>query len=102
MPRYFSDDFLRRMRNEILWEGLLKRLEWPHKVREGQLAFVCPRCGEYRSAVNPRTNLGRCFFCDTNFNPIEFTMAVQEYDFVAAVHYLTPLLPPSKHGGASC
>jgi hypothetical protein len=96
MPRYFDDDFLRRLRNDILWAVLLKRLRWPHKLRLGQLAFLCPRCQEYLSAVNPRTNLGRCFFCETNFNPIDFTMAVKECDFVAAVRYLKPLLPPNQ------
>ena len=96
MPRYFDDEFLRRLRNEIVWARLLQHLTWPHKVRHGQLAFLCPRCQEYLSAVNPRTNLGRCFYCETNFNPIDFTMAVQDCDFVTAVTYLKPLLPPAK------
>ena len=99
MPRYFSDDFLRRLRNDISWTVLLQQLDWPHKLRLGQLAFLCPSCQEYRSAVNPRTNLGRCFACERNFNPIELTMAVQECDFVAAVHYLESLLgarPPRR------
>lgn len=93
MPKYFTDKLLRRLRNEIHWQPLLGQLNWPHKQREGQLAFLCPRCQEYCSAVNPRTNLGRCFHCKTNFNPIEITMAVQEYDFVTAVRYLLPMLP---------
>ena len=93
MPRYFDDDFLRCLRNDVSWAVLLERLRWPHKQRQGQLAFLCPRCREYLSAINPRTNLGRCFHCETNFNPIEITMAIQECDFVTAVHYLAPLLP---------
>lgn len=93
MPRYFPDEILRRLRNDISWACLLKRLEWPHKVREGQLAFLCPYCHECNSAVNPRTNLGRCFKCGTNFNPIDLTMAVEQCDFVTAVQYLEPLLP---------
>jgi DNA primase len=93
MPRYFPDELLRRLRNEITWVSLLEQLEWPHKVREGQLAFLCPRCRECHSAVNPATNLGRCFRCEINYNPIDFTMAVQQSDFVTAVHYLEPLLP---------
>jgi hypothetical protein len=101
MPRYFPDDFLRRLRNEIVWTRLLQQLDWPHKLREGQLAFVCPRCGEYHSAVNPRTNLGRCFVCETNFNPIDLTMAIEECDFVTAVHYLEPLLPDDSRSPAS-
>ena len=96
MPRYFTDRLLRRLRNEILWKLLLTRLNWPHKDRHRQLAFLCPHCREYQSAVNPRTNLGRCFHCETNFNPIEMTMAVQNCDFVTAVHYLTPMLPPGN------
>ena len=98
MPRYFSDHLLRRLRNEISWKLLLTRLNWPHKHRDGQLAFVCPCCREYHSAVNPRTNLGRCFHCRRNFNPIELVMAVRECDFVSAVHYLTPMLPREKSG----
>jgi len=96
MPRYFDDDFLRRLRNDISWELLLEQLRWPHKQRQGQLAFLCPCCGEYVSAVNPRTNLGRCFHCETNFNPIDFTMAAEHCDFVAAVAFLKPLLANRK------
>jgi len=96
MPRYFDDDFLRRLRNDISWELLLEQLRWPHKRRQGQLAFLCPCCGEYVSAVNPRTNLGRCFHCETNFNPIDFTMAAEHCDFVAAVAFLKPLLANRK------
>ena len=99
--RYFSDDFLRRLRNRIPWEWLLQELDWPHKQRLGQLAFLCPRCREYRSAVNPRTHLGRCFWCDANFNAIEFTMAVQGCGFVDAVHYLKPLLDRGSDPSAS-
>jgi len=93
MPRCFPDELLRRLRNDISWASLLKQLEWPHKLREEQLAFLCPRCHECHSAVNPRTNLGRCFRCEINFNPIDLTMAVQQCDFITAVHYLEPLLP---------
>ena len=101
MPRYFPDELLRRLRNDISWASLLSQLEWPHKMREGQLAFLCPRCREYRSAVNPRSNLGRCFACETNFNPIDLTMAVKGCDFVAAVDYLEPLLPRGPRHSAS-
>lgn len=93
MPRYFTDELLRRLRNEIGWPSLLEQLNWPHKQRQGQLAFLCPRCGEYLSAVNPATNLGRCFYCETNFNPIDFVIAARDCDFTTAVRYLTPQLP---------
>lgn len=96
MPRYFTDEHLRRLRNEISFAQLFRALNWPHKQRDGQLAFVCPRCGEYRSAINPRTNLARCFHCQTNFNPIDFLMVAKPCDFVQAVSLLEPWLPAIK------
>lgn len=92
MPRCFPAALLRRLRNEIDFSRLFHDLRWPHKRRNNQLVFVCPLCSETQSAVNPRTNLGRCFRCETNFNPIDFTMAAHRCSFVDAVHYLTPWL----------
>ena len=93
MPRFFPDRLLRKLRNEISFSQLFARLNWPHKRRNDHLVFVCPLCSECQSAVNPRTNLARCFYCETNFNPIDFTMAVQACTFVDAVHFLEPWLP---------
>ena len=89
MSKRFSDESLRRLRNHVSWSRLLAKLNWPHKRREGQLVFLCPSCQEYRSAVNRKTNLGRCFHCERNFNPIDITMTIQDCDFVEAVTYLT-------------
>ncbi len=89
MQRCFPAPLLRRLRNEIDFPRLFANLRWPHKRRNNQLpVFACPLCRETQSAVNPRTNLARCFHCETNFNPIDFTMAVQHCSFVDAVHYL--------------
>ena len=38
-----------------------------------------------RTATNPRTNLGRCFRCQRNFNPIDLVMVVKRYTFLQAV-----------------
>ncbi len=54
--------------------------------------IVCPNCGESQSALNPQENLVRCFHCQTNFNPIDFTMAARDCDFVEAVEYLLSLV----------
>jgi len=96
--RYFSDEHLRRLRNQIAFANLFNRLTWPHKQRGDQLAFLCPCCGETHSAINPRTNLARCFHCKTNFNPIDFTMNARHCDFVEAVEYLAQLLPDGHNG----
>ena len=94
MPqKRYPDAFLRRLRNEIPIDWLIRHLGWPSKRREGQFVFVCPHCGETLSDIKRETNLGRCFHCEINFNPIDFTMKVREYDFVQAVEYLTPFLP---------
>ena len=90
----YDDEFLRRLRNEIPIDWLIQHLAWPSKRREGQFSFVCPRCGETDSAVKRETNLGRCFHCEKNFNPIDFVIQAREYDFVQAIEFLTPLLPP--------
>ena len=96
MPRYFSRQMLYRIRNEIPLATLLTDLQWPHKTRDGRLCLVCPRCGEFLTVVNPRTNLARCFQCEVNFNTIDLMMVIKECDFVAAVQHLQSLLPPTK------
>jgi hypothetical protein len=90
----YDDELLRRLRNDIPIDWLIKHLGWPRKMRSGSFVFVCPRCNETQSAVNPRTNLGRCFRCETNFNPIDFTICACRCGFGEAVEYLIPLLPP--------
>jgi hypothetical protein len=96
MTRYFSRQLLYRIRNEIRLAELLPQLQWPHKTRDGRLCLLCPRCDEFLTVVNPRTNLARCFRCEVNFNTIDLTMSIKECDFVDAVHHLQSLLPPSK------
>ena len=94
MPKYFPRQLLFRLRNEIPLECVIaEHLNWPGKRREGRFSFVCPRCRESQTAVNPQTNLGRCFRCEENFNSIDFTMLVTGRDFVETVHFLENLLP---------
>jgi len=89
----YDDAILRRLRNDIPIAELIRHLAWPCKIRDGRFVFLCPHCNETESAVNPRTNLGRCFHCETNFNPIDFTMFAWQCDFRGAVEHLIPLLP---------
>ncbi len=91
---YFSRELLWYLRNEVKWKPLLENESWPHKMRAGQRVFLCPRCHELVAVVNPRTNLGRCFRCKKNFNPIDFIIVTQAFGFVAAVEYLLDLFPP--------
>lgn len=94
MSQYFTRQLLYRLRNEIpIAELIADHLDWPSKLREGRFVFVCPRCGETLSGVNPKTNLSRCFRCEENFNVIDFVMLATKRDFVEAVEFLTELLP---------
>ncbi len=91
-PKPYDDQLLRRLRNEIPTDWLIKRLGWPCKTRAGKFVFLCPICNETESGVNPRTNLARCFKCETNFNPIDFLMRARAFDFPETIEFLKPFL----------
>jgi len=95
MTKFFTRQQLYKMRNNIPLTNVLAILKWPHKTRDGRVCFVCPLCGESLTAINPRTNLGRCFQCETNFNCIDLVMLINDDDFVAAVHFLQEQFPQS-------
>ena len=95
MAKFFTRHELYKLRNSISLADVLSILEWPHKTRDGRVCFVCPQCSESLTAINPRTNLGRCFRCETNFNAIDLVMLINNDDFVAAVHFLQERFPES-------
>jgi len=72
MGKRYSKKMLRMLRNAIPVD----------------LVIADPNCGEFNTAVNPKTNLGRCFSCEKNFNPIDIVMSVKTYSFTQAVEYL--------------
>ena len=80
---------LRELRNEIpIAEVIEAHLRLPSKEREGFLRFLCPLCREFNTAINPKTNLARCFRCERNFNPIDIVMVVEGCSFLEAVKRL--------------
>ena len=82
-------DRLRTIRNTIDFRQVFRRLGWPWKHREdGVILFVCPKCSERQTSVNSKTNLARCFRCEENWNPIDFTMEVGRMDFLEAYGFL--------------
>ena len=92
-PRRISAERLRRLRNEIPIRGVIERVvELPSKEIEGVFRFLCPRCNEFNTATNPKTNLARCFRCQQNFNAIDIVMTVERCSFVDAVRMLERLL----------
>ena len=95
MTRIHSER-LRRLRNDVPIVELIAELGIPVSRRGSRSVFRCPTCEDFASAVNPRTNLARCFRCRRNFNPIELVMAERRLRFLDAIAYLEGLLAPSS------
>ena len=93
MGKRFSAKLLYRLRNEVSLASLLREsLQYPCKNVEGYDRFLCPRCGEFNTAINPRNNLGRCFRCEENYNTIDLVMMLEGMKFVEAVYFREKLL----------
>jgi hypothetical protein len=93
MSDTLSKTHLRELRNCIEIIPLIAEvLELLYKTHDGRFRFMCPLCRDFDTAVNPDTNLARCFRCQRNFNPIDMVMTVKRYSFMQAVHYLQPIL----------
>ncbi len=89
MTQRYSKTVLRKLRNDIPIDHLINNiLNQSNKVSEGYFRFLCPVCSEFTTAINPKTNLARCFSCQKNFNPIDMVMTVKTYSFTQAVDYL--------------
>ncbi|ACN15709.1 DnaG6 [Desulforapulum autotrophicum HRM2] len=93
MPKKFSSQELFELRNFIPVEMLIReQLEMPSKISEGFFRFLCPICNEFQTAINPATNLARCFRCERNFNTIDLVMTVQRIGFKESVLFLKRLM----------
>jgi len=95
MSRRYSKELLHRIRNQVDIRQVVQALALPWKISEGYFRFLCPVCSEFNTATNPRTNLGRCFRCRRNFNPIDLVMVVRTASFVDSVQLLTSLFLPT-------
>lgn len=89
MPKRYPKETLRKLRNHIPIAILIADiLELPCKTVEGHFRFLCPLCGGFDTATNPKTNLARCFTCQKNFNPIDIAMTVNRQNFRETVQFL--------------
>lgn len=87
--RCFSSQQLYTLRNDIAVQMLIeKALCIPCRVTEGCFRFLCPLCNGFDTAVNPKTNLARCFRCEKNFNTIDLVMLIRQANFVQSVKFL--------------
>ena len=91
--RRFSREELYSLRNDIPIDRVIKNaLDIPCRISEGSFRFLCPLCNDFNTAVNPATNLARCFRCKKNLNTIDLVMTVNHINFVDAVTLLSPLV----------
>jgi hypothetical protein len=87
--RRFSNEELYSLRNGIPIDRVIKKaLDIPWRNTEGCFRFLCPLCNEFKTAVNPATNLARCFCCEKNFNTIDLVMLITQSDFVNSIRFL--------------
>jgi hypothetical protein len=87
--RHFSRDELYGLRNDIPIDRVIKNaLNIPCRISEGCFRFLCPQCNGFNTAVNPKTNLARCFHCEKNFNTIDLVMRITQSDFVNSIRFL--------------
>lgn len=87
--RRFSNEELYALRNQIPVAILIeKALGIPSRTTQGVFRFLCPLCNEFNTAVNPKTNLARCFGCEKNFNTIDLVMLIKKTNFVNTIHFL--------------
>lgn len=102
MKNRFSSRELFELRNNIPVDMLIRdHLLIPSKVRDGYFRFLCPLCNEFQTAVNPATNLARCFRCEKNFNTIDLVIKIKGYGFRDSILFLkqidtVPQVPASK------
>jgi hypothetical protein len=91
--RCFSSSQLYALLNEINVQMLIeKTLHIPCRADQGCFRFLCPLCNAFDTAVNPKTNLARCFRCEKNFNTIDLVMLTRQADFVQSVRFLQSIL----------
>ena len=84
----YTDDFLKMLRNQVNIDRVIDLLMLDTRQGKDLRRFRCPLCDRFHTATNPKTNLGRCFECQKNFNPIDLVMAVTAYSFVETVEFL--------------
>lgn len=99
---HYSSALLRSLRNEIPIETVvIYLLNMEIKPACKLLRFRCPRCYNFHTAINSKSNLARCFDCKKNFNPIDMVMAVGSLSFIEAVKFLKEHLKESCIGTGS-
>jgi len=88
----FTKQQLFQIRNEIDIDSLISDKLNLERQFNGMWRFRCPLCQQFNTATQKKTNLGRCFSCQQNFNTIDLVIYAKKINFVPAVQWLLSLL----------
>lgn len=86
MKQRFTQDELYCLRNLIPIDWFIQKvLKLTVSLSGDVFRFQCPDCQQFDTAINPNTNLARCFVCKKNFNTIDLIIQIKKLSFVEAV-----------------
>jgi len=88
MSQRISPQTLYVLRNDLRINSVIQVLEIPWKKDDMKFRFICPQCHGLDTSTHSKTNLGRCFSCQKNFNTIDMVMVKKGYAFRQAVDWL--------------
>jgi hypothetical protein len=89
VTRRFTSGQLTYLRNQVPIIRVIEAMpEVETRHADGKLRFGCPVCHGFNTSINDEVNLGRCFDCRKNFNPIELVMCQRQISFVESVKWL--------------
>ena len=97
----FTKQQLFQVRNEINIDYLISDKLNLERQFNGMWRFRCPLCQQFNTATQKKTNLGRCFSCQQNFNTIDLVIYSKKINFVPAVQWLLSLLDNKPSSGQS-
>jgi len=89
---------LMRLRNELPIREIIYVLKIPWKQDDELCRFRCPKCAGMHTSVHPTQNLGRCFDCAVNYNPIDLVCAQKKTGFRSAISWLMSIDAMRKKG----
>ena len=88
----FTKQQLFQVRNKIDINWLINEKLNLERQFNGVWRFRCPLCQQFNTATQKKTNLGRCFSCQQNFNTIDLVIYTKKINFVPSVQWLLSLL----------
>ena len=94
---HFSQQQLHQLRNQLPINYLIQEILSMNSIYNGLWRFQCPLCSEFNTATQEKTNLGRCFSCQKNFNTIDLVIYVKKFSFKQSVEFLLPHLTQLNH-----